>query len=53
MSFLDVLSRVSNEDISDMLGAVTYDEILSTLSKPTLGIADALILLSTQALLYL
>lgn len=53
MSFLDVLSRVSNEDIADILGAVTDDEILSTLSKPKLAIDDALILLSPQALLYL
>ena len=51
MSFLDVLSRVSNEDIADILGAVTDDEILSTLSKPKLAIDDALILLSPQALL--
>ena len=53
MSFLDVLSRVSNEDIADILGAVTDDEILSTLSKSVLAIDDALILLSPQALLYL
>lgn len=53
MSFLDVLSRVSDEDIADILGAVTDDEILSTLSKPKLAIDDALILLSPQALLYL
>ena len=45
MSFLDVLSRVSDEDIADILGAVTDDEILSTLSKSVLDIDDALIML--------
>lgn len=46
MSFLDVLSRVSDEDIAETLEAITGDEILSTLSKPALAIDDALILLS-------
>ena len=53
MSFLDVLSRVSDEDIAKTLDVVTDDEILSTLSKAVLDIDDALILLSPQALLYL
>ena len=51
MSFLDVLSRVSDEDIAKTLEAVTGDEILSTLSKSVVAIDDALILLSPQALL--
>ena len=53
MSLLNVLSRVSDEDIAETLEAVTGDEILSTLSKPVLAIDDALILLSPQALPYL
>ena len=43
MSFLDVLSRVSDEDIAKTLDVVTDDEILSTLSKAVLDIDDALI----------
>lgn len=53
MSFLDVLSRVSDKDIAETLETVTGDEVLSTLSKSVLAIEDALILLSPQALLYL
>ena len=53
MSFLDVLSRVSDKDIAETLEVITGDEILSTLSKPALAIDDVLILLSPQALPYL
>ena len=37
------------EDIADILGAVTDDEILSTLSKPKLAIDDALISIITSS----
>ena len=40
MSFLDVLSRISDEDIAKTLDVVTDDEILSTLSKAVLDIDD-------------
>ena len=49
MSFVDVLSTISDEDIAQILASVTDEQVVSTLSKSHMDIHDALILLSPKA----
>lgn len=53
MSFVDVLSILSDEDIAQTLANVTDEQVASTLSKSHMDIHDALILLSPKAIPHL
>lgn len=53
MSFVDVLSIISDEDIAQTLANVTDEQVVSTLSKSHIDIHDALILLSPKAIPHL
>lgn len=53
MSFVDVLSTLSDEDIAQTLANVTDEQVVSTLSKSSMDIHDALILLSPKAIPHL
>ena len=49
MSFVDVLSTLSDEDIAQTLANVTDEQVVSTLLKSSLDIHDTLVLLSPTA----
>ena len=49
MSFVDVLSTLSDEDIAQTLANVSDEQVVSSLSKSSMDIHDALVLLSPKA----